>query len=401
MFRSRPGRAGSEPMKHSRRQESHVKASQRARGLKRRQLIQSVGAIAAGALGLFPLRGTRSSSGELRLLHWSDELPYPIISDFEGATGIKVISIPFSSNEEQIKILRNGGVEKFDLCQPMHHLAPQLRDTTYLGPIDTKALANLGNYIPAMLERSKSIWSWDGGLYYVPHCWGSEGISWRTDLAKVRRDSVSYATLWQEEFRGKVQAHPDSLLLGLGLWLDYRGQVPSNRMADAFKNPDSMRRIYDEIVKVAIDKKPWIAAYWTGPYEIKAHLQSGATIGQTWDGPALALKKEGKPVDFIAPTEGAIVWFSGWSLTAGAKNREQAYAWLDYLSTPEVSATLSEGSGYNPVVNGAAALLSDAARRNFAEAFPGDALDQLWYRIPEQTWFAELRDEYLWKLRSA
>lgn len=370
-----------------------------SRALGRRQALNLIGVLGAGAFGLIPLRSARSSSGELRLLHWSDELPYPIIPEFERSTGIKVISTPFSRSEEQLEILENVGVGKFDLCQPMHHFAPQFRDTGYLRPLDTKKLANLGNFVPSMLESSKNIWTWDDGFYHLPHCWGSEGISWRTDLARVRRDSLSYATLWHEDFRGKVQANPDSLLLGIGLWLDYSGQLPSNRMSDAFKNPDNMRKIYDEIVRVAIDKKPWIAQYWAGPYEIKAYLQSGATIGQTWDGPAMMLKKEGKPVDFMAPMEGAIVWFSGWSLTAGAKNREQAYAWLDYLGTAKVSAMIAEGSGYNPVVNGAAALLSDAARRNFAEAFPGDSLDQLWYRIPEPIWFAELRDEYLRKFR--
>jgi len=88
-------------------------------------------------------------------------------------------------------------------------------------------------------------------------------------------------------------------------------------------------------------------------------------------------------------------------MTAGAKNREQANAWLDYLATPEVAAKLTEGAGYNPVVNGANALLSEATLRRFAETFPGDALDQLWYRIPEPVWFGLLRDEYVTKLRAA
>ena len=37
---------------------------------------------------------------------------------------------------------------------------------------------------------------------------------------------------------------------------------------------------------------------------------------------------------------------------------------------------LAEGSGYNPVVTGADALLSDAAKKNFEEAYPGDSLEE-------------------------
>ena len=162
-----------------------------------------------------------------------------------------------------------------------------------------------------------------------------------------------------------------------------------------------MRTVYDAIVKVAVEKKDWIARYWIGPYEIKSNLQSGAVIGQTWDGPVLTSKREGKPVDFMAPLEGAMAWFSGWSMAAGAKNKEQAYTWLDYLATTEVAAKVAEGSGYSPVVNGATGLLSEVTKLNFDDAFPGDSLDQLWYRPAEPTWFAERREEYLRKIRTA
>ena len=52
---------------------------------------------------------------------------------------------------------------------------------------------------------------------------------------------------------------------------------------------------------------------------------------------------------------------------------------------------MAEGSGYNPVVTGADALLSAAAKKNFQEAYPGDALKNLWHRPPEPSWFGELR----------
>ena len=41
-----------------------------------------------------------------------------------------------------------------------------------------------------------------------------------------------------------------------------------------------------------------------------------------------------------------------------AKNVDQVYAFLNYLQTPEASAAVAEGSGYNPVVTGADALCS-------------------------------------------
>jgi spermidine/putrescine transport system substrate-binding protein len=260
----------------------------------------------------------------------------------------------------------------------------------------------IGNVLGSFIESSSSIWTWDGGLYHLPHLWGTEAISWRTDQWKGDPAALSYGDLWGEEVKGHVQGRPHSLLAGIGLWLDGTGKLPSNRLLDAYKDPDAFKKIYDEILKVAIAYKPWIKQFWDSADNTKSGLlENDVWIGLTWDGPALSLKKDGKPVNYQAPKEGAITWLDGLSITKAAKNAEQAYVFIDFLYTPEISAKLAEGSGYNPVVTGADALLSDVAKRNFQEAFPGDALKKLWHRPPEPPWFAELRTQYAGKFQAA
>ena len=80
---------------------------------------------------------------------------------------------------------------------------------------------------------------------------------------------------------------------------------------------------------------------------------------------------------------------------------DQAYEFIAFLQTPEVSAALAEGSSYNPVITGADALLSDVAKKNFQEAFPGDALKNLWPWPAEPTWYAEIRSQYADKFKAA
>jgi spermidine/putrescine transport system substrate-binding protein len=375
----------------------------RAAALSRRTLMKS--AVALGAIGLAgPLytRNALSSSGELNLLMWSDEFPAPVLENFEKATGIKVNQTPFSQNEEQINKLQATGGEGFDLCQPTRDRAPQFKDLGVLGPYDQAKLKNIGNVLPSMLEASQSVWTWDGGLYHLPHCWGSEAISWRTDLYKGNPADLSYGSLWADDVKGHVQGRPHSLLLGIGLWLDGNGKLPTNRMMDAFKDPDSFKKIYDQLLPIAIEHKPWIKQFWDSADNTKSGLmENDVWIGQTWDGPVLSLKKEGKPVSYQAPKEGAIAWLDGLSLIKAAKNTDQVYALIEYLQTPEASAAVAEGSGYNPVVTGADALLSPAAKKNFQEAYPGDALKNLWNRPPEPSWFGELRTQYADKFKAA
>jgi hypothetical protein len=48
-------------------------------------------------------------------------------------------------------------------------------------------------------------------------------------------------------------------------------------------------------------------------------------------------------------------------------------------------------------VKGASDLLDDATKKNFAEAYPEDALDNLWWYVSEPAWFVpgtEYRDKY-------
>jgi len=184
--------------------------------------------------------------------------------------------------------------------------------------------------------------------------------------------------------------------------MDATGQLKSNRMLDAYKDEATMKSIYDKLLKFAIEKKPWIKQFWDSADNTKSGLlENGVVIGQTWDGPPLGLKKAGKPVSYMAPQEGAITWLDGWALSKGAKNIDQAYAWLKYCHSKEASAKVADGSGYNPVAKGADELLSPAAKKNFQEAYPDDALSRLWQRPLEPSWFAELRTQYAEKFKAA
>jgi spermidine/putrescine transport system substrate-binding protein len=368
-----------------------------ARAFNRRTMLKSAAAAGAiAAVGPMYVRNAFSSSGELNLLMWSDEFPDPVIPNFEKATGIKVNQTPFSQNEEQINKLQATGGEGFDLCQPTANRAPQYKDLQVLAPWDMNKLKNMSALVPSMIGNSKGLWTWDDGLYHLPHVWGSEALSFRTDLYKGDLTKLSFGSLWQEDVKGHTQGRGHSFLLGIGLWWDYSGEMSSNRMVDGYKDEESFKKLWDPILKFAIEHKSWVKQFWDSADNTKSGLmENDVWLGQTWDGPPLSLKKEGKPVGYQAPVEGAIVWLDGLSLMKAAENTEQAYEFLNYLHTPEVSAQVSDGSNYNPVVTGADALTSEAFKKNFQEAYPGDALDHVWPWPAEPSWYAEIRSQYV------
>jgi spermidine/putrescine transport system substrate-binding protein len=381
----------------------HCKANGRilsGRIVNRRNVIKGAAAGVAMMAAPFLVKNAFATSGELNLLAWPDEWPMPVLQNFTTRTGIKVNVIPVAHNDEQVAKLQATDVVA-DLCQPSGDRAPLFQAQGVLQPFDLARIATDRILTPA-LAASSSLWTWDGGLHHLPHVWGAEAMAWRTD--KWRRDyaNLSYGDLWSDGLRGKILVRPQSMLLGIGLWLDRSGNFPSNRMLDAFKDETSMKQIWTEVTRFAIEHKSWIKQLWATADDVRAGLTSGdCAVGQTWDGPALTLKKAGQPVTFMAPQEGAIAWFDGLSLAKSARNVDQAYALLNYLYTAEVGAEIADGSGYNSAADGALTRLPDTVQKIFNDAYPANALANLWWRQPEPAWYTPLRNDFVAKFNAA
>ncbi len=363
----------------------------------RRTFLKATGLALAS--GPWIVRDAFSSSGELNVMMWSDHLPRNLVKGFENSTGIKLRHYPYGSNEELLNKTVAIGGRGFDLIEPTALRALQWRELDLLQPFDMNKVSS-GRYSPKMLERSLQNWTWHNKVYHLPFFWGTEALSWETSKWERSYEQLSYGNLWDEEMRGQVMGRPHSLMLGIGLYLDRIGKLPSNRMLDAYKDETAMRRIWSEITTFAIENKNRIKLFWNDVDTQKAgFVDNGVVLGQTWDGPANALRLEGRSIQFMAPQEGALAWMDGLSLLKGAHNTEQAYAFLDYTSRPEVAGQLASETGYHPVITGANEHLSEQAKTSFQSAYPKDALEKLWWWQPEPPWYAaarsEFRDQYL------
>jgi spermidine/putrescine transport system substrate-binding protein len=373
---------------------------QAAKAFNRRTFLKAASAVTAiAATGPLYIKRSLASSGELNILCWTDELPDAVIKDFTSATGIVVNKTPFSSNEEQVNKLQATFGEGYDLCMPSFNRALEFKFIEVLKAFDTNRM-KMDAFEPALLKPSTDLWTWDG-LYHVPHVWGAEGMAWRTDIADLNYETMSYGLIWDPQFSGKVQIRPVSGLLGLGLWLDSTGKLPSNRMLDTYKDEATMRKIYDELLKYALaHKKTQLKQFWDSSDSIMSGFtDGGCALGQTWDGPVKRMVKAGKPVSFMAPKEGALGWIDGFALSKAAANVDQVYAFFDYFTKPEVAGKIAAVSSYNPVIKGAEQFVPDIDKKLFQAAYPGDAVSKLWYYPASPTWYLTARNEYAEKLK--
>lgn len=368
--------------------------------VERRRLLKTMGAgMAASALGPWVVRDAFASSGELRLMIWSDYLPESIIQAFEKETGIRLVLLPYASNEELINKVKASKGRSVDLICPSAPRVFEWRDLGLTKAFDEARLP-LDQIRPDLLALSAKDWSWDGGLHHIPLFWSTEGLAWAGDALTQSYPFVSYGDLWREEFRGRVMGEAQGLLTGIGLYLDWIGKVPSNRLLDTYKDENVMRDVWRKIAAFAADHRDWVKLFWKGASAQRAgFLQNGIIIGQTWNGPAMALRNEGHDITFMSPREGAMAWSDGLSLTSGAENIDQAYAFANFVLQADVNGQLASSSGRHPVSIGAEYYLWDATKANFEQAYPYDARESMWWLPPVPLWFAaaraRFRDEFV------
>ena len=366
------------------------------RELIKKSAIAGAAVFASASVGPWFIKDALSSSGKLNLFTWPDYSKPEVIAAFEKATGIKVKVTNYSTNQECMNKLRAARAKGFDIAQPsLTEIQLHMEQELYR-EIDENRIANLNNLEPAFYEKSKKL----GGVIRgkrvgLPYDWGTEAMAWNTDKRNFKYGELSYGTMWEDQYVGKVTCRPHSVFIGAGLYLESIGKIEANRMYDTYTSEEKMHQVYDEIIKFLIAKKKNIKMFWNNAQDHQlAFLQNGCLIGQTWDGPILTMKKEGKPVSFMAPREGAMTWVDSMAIVKNAKNIEQAYAFINWAYTPEAGATVAKATGYNSVVKGVAQYLDDATKKNFAEAYPGDALENLWWYVSEPPWFVPARTKY-------
>ena len=63
-----------------------------------------------------------------------------------------------------------------------------------------------------------------------------------------------------------------------------------------------------------------------------ALIAGDVDLGMTWTGEAFLAQQENPAIQFVYPTEGAILWQDNWAMLKDAPHPDAAYAWLNYIN---------------------------------------------------------------------
>jgi spermidine/putrescine transport system substrate-binding protein len=369
--------------------------------LSRRTVLKAgLAAGTASVLGrnlLWPEPTAAQAAKTLNLFTWEGYAPAPLVQKFEKETGIKAKVTYYASNGELISKLKATKAIGFDLVQPSVTLIPAALDFGLYQPLDEKRIPNFKNLIPSMVKASEELGGMSKGRRYgLPFDWGTEGISYNT--RKVGRRPTSFGAIHQDEFAGRVTYRATfHVFVSTGLWMGL-----GNRMRDVYVSETKAKPILDKILAFLISKKKNVKTYWSTAAEIEKLLSTEEVwIAETWDGTGWKLDRAGNPIKFVAPKEGAMTWMDGFALPKGAKNLDAAYAWMNFMYDPRNAALFTKESAYFTAVDGAAAHLDPAIKKQYEESFSPDDIKNLWWYGIEHTWWLDMFAKYVDRLKAA
>jgi spermidine/putrescine transport system substrate-binding protein len=365
--------------------------------LTRRTVLKGTAAAAVAIASPMIVKNAFSSSGEVNFMGWAGYDFKAAYEAFTKSTGIKVNFNEQQNQDDmfaQCKLaLQTGAV---DVVEPTIDRLPGWVSNGIVGPWDTNKLA-LDNYIQSTLGGKDG--EVDGKRYFVPSVWGTEALTYSKADAPTEYGKASLGDLWDPKFEGKVVVRAHSSLAAMGRWLDAEGKLPKPWL-EGYKNPDTMKLLWDIALKEAIARKKNIAQFWAGENDAQAAFRTnGCVLGLTWDSTGSNLAADG--FGFLAPKEGAFAWNQGFFLMKNAKNLDQAHEWAKWISTPEGAAAWASAFKANPVGNGAIDKMDPAVSAFYNAAYPGDALAKLWWWPAQDAQFIKSRSEYADKFQAA
>ena len=254
----------------------------------------------------------------------------------------------WGDEEEGVTKLQSGF--NADLIMPCTYKVAKWYSTGRLDAIDTTRLKNW----PKVMDQLKNMdmVMQDGKVVWVPIDWGQTSIVYRTDLAPEYIDNETWDILWDPKYKGRLAAF-DSLVdtvVVAGL----KAGIPD--MFD-YTNPDDLEKTRVEM-RAMVDN---LRFFSNDPTTLEQAIASGEVVAATvWNESVTRLKKQGLPVRYMTPKEGAMTWVCGLSIIKGTEHTDKVYAIIDAMLEKESRIWEINNFGYGVSTQEAFDAISDS-----------------------------------------
>ncbi len=281
--------------------------------------------------------GSARSKGtppEIKLLCWVGYDEPDFLEAFQKRHNIKVVTQTYVGGDEMVNLLSKSKGE-YDLVIMDPEYIKKLQTAGRLQALNPEEFS-FDDYLEP-LQQFPLCWI-DGKLYAVFVRYGIDGIAYNTEHLTAD-DVKSYSILWDPKVKGRVGVW-DWYLPNMGCISRYLGNE---------KTPYGIGdKEFAQLKKKLLALKPQVGSLDRKPDALIQALADGKvwvvpTAGE-WVAGTLML--QGKPIDWVVPKEGGVMWTETIGIPNDAPHPQLAKTFIQWIQTPEAQELLSRRSAY-------------------------------------------------------
>ncbi|MER3552901.1 MAG: spermidine/putrescine ABC transporter substrate-binding protein [Meiothermus sp.] len=293
----------------------------------------------------------------INLYNWSNYIPPELLKTFEKETGIRVNLDVYDSNESLLAKLK-AGATGYDVIVPSDYMVKIMIDEGLLEKIDTYKMPNFKNVADFSIKPPFD----PKREYSAPYMWGVTGFTY--DSARVPGGKLEDS--WKSFFeppaalKGQIVAlnDPNDMYSAAAYYLGYDQCTEDPKQAE-------------KILEVLQKQKPFLAAY-NSDGTIERMQAKEVIMHHQWNGAAHRTKEKLKTAVFVYPKEGLPFWNDNFAVPKGAKNKEGAVKFINWMMDPKNIAVASNFTGYNNSIKGSSAYFDAALKSDPAVNTPAN-----------------------------
>ncbi|MCW2790564.1 MAG: spermidine/putrescine transporter substrate-binding protein [Aeromicrobium sp.] len=320
------------------------------------------------------------TEGKVSILAWpgyvedgSNDPKVDWVSKFEKDTGCQVTSKTYGTSDEAFNLAKTGD---YDVVVASGDLTARMVASKEAVEVNTDLIPNYAKVFDFLKDQDWN--TFDGKHYGVPHGYGANLLMYNED--EVSPAPTSWSAVFEPDemakYKGKITAYDSPIYIA-----DAALYLMKTQPELKIKNPYALdQKQFDASVDLLKAQRGNIGEYWSDYLkEISAFETGDSVLGTTWQVIVNSIDTKKTKVKAILPEEGATGWSDTWMISSHAKNPNCAYAWLNYIDSPEANAQATEYFGEAPNSQEACDFASDPGFCDSYKAGDEEFASKLWY----------------------
>ncbi len=285
-----------------------------------------------------------ADGGTLNIYTWAEMFDPDVLAEFEAETGYRINYVNFDYDETMLTKLEAADGGDYDVVIADDYIIELVIQEGLAQKLDREKLPNFGNINPIYQGQFYD----PTDEYTVPYGAGVQTITYNP--ATVDVPVTGYADLWNESFKNDIALTANYRVM-IGMALKILGYSYNTNDLNELEEAGALMRDLAPNVRLIKDDN------------LQDDLLSGEVSAAVMYTSQVTMAKMSDPgMEVVYPKEGIGFGIMGMFIPSKAPNAEAAYAFIDFILRPEVSARSFEYLGYYCTNKAADALISEEFR---------------------------------------